>query len=143
MNEALLIAAHTSLAISWGTTSPFRIEGASRATKVGFAQTPSVTVTAWCADDVGAIIPIVRQRVYAELAERGWEPTTIAFRPSVMRERERCLFEDENASSGSAGRRKYGSKWEVRFEIVDRELKAQTFPLGKGSFSQLPTRAES
>ena len=141
-DEAILIAAHTSLSIQWGTTSPYRIEGASRATKVGYAQIPCVTVTAWCSHDVSAIIPIIRQHVYRELAERGWQPDTIAFQPSVMRERDRCLFLDTNRSSGSEGRRKYGSKWEVRFEITDRELKTATFPLWKGSFSRIPDRTD-
>jgi hypothetical protein len=138
LNESLLRQAHSSLCIRWGTTAPYAI-GRVSAEKVGYAQIPSVVVTITCRDeDVSALVPIVRQRVFAELAERGWANEVIGFGPSVQRGRRR-KFRDENESSETHGRDKFGNEQRFRFDIADRAFAAATFQ-GFGSFAQLPER---
>lgn len=135
MSEDLLRAASRSLAIRWGTDAPYSI-GHVSAEKVGYAQIPSVVVSVICRDeDVPALVPIVRQRVFAELAERGWPDEQIEFRPNVQRGRRR-KFTDENESSESHGRAKFGVEQRFRFEMR-RELAQATFQ-GFGSFARLP-----
>jgi hypothetical protein len=137
-NEALLRQAHSSLCIRWGTTAPYAI-GRVSAEKVGYAQIPSVVVSVTCRDaDVSALVPIVRQRVFAELVERGWTDDVIAFSPSVQRGRRR-KFRDENESSETCGRDKFGNEHRFRFDIADRAFAAATFQ-GFGSFARLPER---
>lgn len=140
--EALLRSVHTSLCIRWGTTVPYAV-GRVTCEKVGFAAIPCVRCTVNVPErGLDSLVPIVRQRVFGELAERGWDDTAVAFRPTVRRGRER-LFVDENESSDSLGRRKRGVEWEFHFEITDRELKRQAFPVGQGSFALIPERSAS
>lgn len=133
----LLQSIHTSLCIRFGTTAPYAI-GPVSAEKIGYAQDPSVVLTVVCRpEDISALVPIVRQRVYGELAERGWSPDDIAFTPGTQRGRRR-KFRDENESSDSHGRDKFGV--EQRFSFgMGRELAAATF-VGGGTFKSLPTR---
>ena len=138
MDDSLLKAVHESLCIRFGTTAPYAI-GQVTAEKVGYAQIPSVVVTVTCRDeDVGALVPIVRQRVYGELAERGWTADDVEFRPSMMRGRRR-KFRDENESSRSHGRDKFGVEYRFRFDM-GRALASATF-VGFGSFRPLADRA--
>jgi hypothetical protein len=141
--EGLLRAAHKSLCIRFGTTAPFQL-GKVRAEKVGYAQIPRVIMDVVCREqDVDALIPIVRQRVYGELAERGWDDTVLEFRPSVgMSSRRRARFTDQNESSQSYGRQKMGCRMTVGFDIVDAEFRHATFR-GFGSYASLPSRGEA
>lgn len=133
----LLKLAHGSLCIRFGTTAPFSI-GRVSAERVGYAQDPCLTLNVVVRDeDLPALVPIVRQRVYGELAERGWTADDIAFTPSTMRGRRR-KFRDENESSESFGRDKFGTEYAFRFHM-ERELAAATF-VGFGSFRSLPTK---
>ena len=133
----LLKAIHSSLVITFGTSAPFMI-GRISGEKVGYAQDPSVVVAVYCRDeDVPALVPIVRQRVYRELGERGWTADDIGFTPSTMRGRRR-KFRDENESSESYGRDKFGTEYRFRFDM-GRELARATFQ-GFGSFKPLPER---
>ncbi len=137
VDEQLLKAAHNSLCIRWGTTGPYAI-GRVTAERIGYAQDPCVVVTVTCRDeDLSSLVPITRQRVYRELAERGWTPDDIEFRPSTQRGRRR-RFVDENESSESLGRNKMGSEYRFSFRM-ERDLARQTFA-GGGSFKNLPTR---
>ena len=82
-DERLLKQLHSSLCVRWGTTAPYAI-GRVRAQRIGFASIPMVVVDVWCRSrDYEALIPIVRQRVYTELAERGWTPDDLKFVPTV------------------------------------------------------------
>ena len=133
----LLKQAHASLCIRWGTTAPFHI-GTVSAEKVGFAQLPSVVVTVVCRDeDISSLVPVVRQRVYGELAERGWTPDDIGFTPSTQQGRRR-KFVDQNEESESTGRGKFGTEYRFWFDMV-RDLAKATLVRG-GSFAVLPER---
>lgn len=138
MNEELLRAAHSSLAIRWGTTAPYAI-GKISTEKIGYAQIPCVVLNVWCRDeDLSSLVPIVRQRVFGELAERGWDNDSIQFQPIVQRNRRR-KFTDENESSDSFGKSKFGQEHRFSWEMRP-ELAAATF-IGFGSFKPLPPRA--
>lgn len=137
MDEQLLKTMHASLAITFGTTAPYKV-GHVEGERIGFAYIPSVVVNVFCRDqDLSALVPIVRQRVYRELAERGWTPDDIEFKPSVQRGRRR-KFTDTNESSESYGREKFGIEHRFSFEMHP-ELARQTF-VGSGSFKPLPQR---
>lgn len=144
-DEELLRAVASSLCIRFGTTAPYAI-GRVTAEKVGFAAIPSVVVDVYCRqEDVGSLVPIVRQRVFGELAERGWENETIGFTPSVRLEsHRRRRFVDENEDSSSLGENKFGHHHRFRFDIVDVELREATFnPVRGGTFALLPDRREA
>jgi hypothetical protein len=135
----ILKQAHSSLCIRFGTDAPFAI-GPIRGEKVGYAQDPCVALDVTCRDeDLSALVPIVRQRVYGELAERGWGPDDVQFTPMTLRWRRR-KFRDENESSSSYGRDKFGIAYRFTFRM-ESELARATFT-GFGSFRPLPDRAE-
>jgi hypothetical protein len=138
--EQVLRDIHSSLCITWGTDAPYAI-GSVSAERIGYAGIPCVVVTVHCREvDISALVPIVRQRVYSELAERGWGPETIQFRPTTQRGR-RQKFTDQNESSSSYGRNKMGNAYRFSFEMLDPELKRQTFSgSGLSSFRKLPER---
>jgi hypothetical protein len=136
-NVELLRSMHASLCIRFGTTAPYKI-GKVRGEKVGYAQIPSLVLDVYCRDeDLGALVPIVRQYVYGELAERGWSADDLGFVPGTMRGRRR-KFRDENESSESYGRDKFGIEYQFRFDM-NRELAAATF-VGFGSFKSIPEK---
>lgn len=138
ITEELVRGLHASLVVSFGTTAPFAI-GKVRAEKVGFASIPRVVVDVDCrAEDVGALVPIVRQRVFAELAERGWDNHVIGLKPGVGQWRRR-RFVDQNEDSESFGKNKFGHQHVFGFDIVDDEFRKFTFA-GGGSFARLPER---
>jgi hypothetical protein len=137
MDEQLLKQAHASLCITWGTDAPFEI-GKVRAEKIGYAQIPCVVVSVTCRDaDLSALVPIVRQRVYTELASLGWTPDDIEFRPMTQRNRRR-KFTDGNERSETYGRNKFGNEYRFSFEM-GRDLARATFQ-GFGSFKSIPTK---
>lgn len=135
--DSLLRSTTRSLTIRFGTSAPYAI-GRVSAEKVGFAQLPSIVVTVTCRDeDLPSLVPIVRQRVFGELAERGWSDERIPnLTPGTQRGRRR-KFTDENESSETYGWSKFGTEYRFRFDM-DRELAAATFT-GYGSFAPLPT----
>jgi len=140
VTEALLKTVHNSLAVRFGTTAPYHI-GWVEAEKIGFAGIRAVVCNVFCRDeDLSALVPIVRQRVYTELASRGWGPDDIEFRPTTQRGRRR-KFTDTNESSESHGREKFGMEYRFSFEMK-RELGAATFQ-GGGSFKKLPTKEQT
>jgi len=145
-DEALLKAAHSSLCIRWGTSAPYAI-GRVRAERVGFASIPMITVDVSCKTrDMDALVPIVRQRVYGELAERGWTPDDIEFTPTVGGSYRERLFVDENETSESVGRRKRGARleyhWEMKPELARATFDPRVRPGQAGSFATLPERGE-
>jgi hypothetical protein len=134
-----LVELHRSLAIRWGTMTPYTI-GRLRCEQVGFARIPCIVFDVIIPErGLDGLIPVLRQRMYGELAERGWDAESVKFVPGVMRGRER-VFVDDNESSGSHGKRKRGVEFEVRWEMEDRDLRQATFPLGTGTYAQLPER---
>ncbi len=137
--EQLLKAAHNSLGIIWGTTGPYAI-GPVSAERIGYAQDPCVVVTVTCRDeDLSSLVPITRQRVYRELAERGWTPDDIAFTPTTQRGRRR-RFVDGNEASETLGKNKMGVEYRFSFGM-ERGLARETF-VGFGSFRTLSRRGE-
>lgn len=140
-SDELLNAVHSSLCIRFGTTAPYAI-GSVTAQKVGFASIPMVVVPVHCRqEEVSALIPIVRQRVSVELESRGWTLADLEFRPTVGGSYRRRQFVDENESSPSKGKRKFGCALEVHFEMKrGGELAHATFQ-GSGSFKSLPTKS--
>lgn len=140
MNDDLLKSIHSSLCIRFGTSAPFLIDGI-RAERVGYARIPGAIADVICREeDIPALVPIVRQRIYGELAERGWTPDDIQFQPTVQRGRRR-KFVDGNESSESFGANKFGVEHRFLFEM-ERELAQATFPVGAGSFARLPSRQQ-
>jgi hypothetical protein len=143
VDEQLLRELHNSICISFGTTEPYAI-GKTSAERVGFAQIPSTATRVNCREqDVSSLVPIVRQRVYAELAERGWSHEDLEFKPCVREERggRGVMFRDENEASESLGQRKRGHEYTFHFDMR-QELAKATFA-GFGSFKPLPDRRES
>jgi hypothetical protein len=137
IDERLLKQVHSSLLVTFGTNAPYAL-GKVSAAKIGFASTPVVTVSVWCQQHVvGALVPVVRQRVYRELAERGWTPDDIDFCPSLGGSYRWRLFTDENPASPSCGKRKRGCALELHFEM-GHELAEVAFPRWAGSFQALP-----
>jgi hypothetical protein len=140
LNPELLRVMHTSLCITWGTDAPYNI-GSIRGEKVGYAQDPCVVVSVSCyARDVPALVPIVRQRVYGELAERGWDPLKIEFSPNVLTHRKR-KFRDTNEQSPSYGKNKIAEHHDFRFLMLP-ELAKATFhgPGMSGYMRTIPDR---
>ncbi len=137
IDEQLLKAAHSSLCITFGTMGPYAI-GTVSAERIGYAQDPCVVVTVTCRDeDLSSLVPITRQHVYRELAERGWTPDDVAFVPSTQRGRRR-RFVDQNETSKTCGCNKMGTEYRFSFRM-EREFARATF-VGFGSFRKLPTR---
>jgi hypothetical protein len=135
-DQELLKTLHTSLCVRFGTDVPYAL-GRISGEKVGFAQLPSVVLDVYCRpEDISALVPIVRQRVYGELAERGWSADDIGFQPGVQQNRRR-KFRDENESSPSYGRDKFGICHRFRFDM-ESELARATFQ-GFGSFKPIPS----
>lgn len=135
--DELLRATTRSLAVRWGTNAPYAI-GHVSAERIGFAQIPCVIAHVTCRDDdLSALVPVVRQRVFGELAERGWGDEQIETRPTTMQGRRR-KFTDENESSKSFRRQKFGTDYRFSFEMRP-ELAAATFQ-GFGSFREIPRR---
>ncbi len=125
-DQALLVQAHTSLAIHWGTTAPFKI-GKIYCRRIGFANDPMIEVEVNVKDcDVPALVPILRQRIYGELAERGWAPEAIDFKPSVQTGRRR-KFVDENEYSESFGKNKIAETHLYHWLMLDKELITETW----------------
>lgn len=137
VNEELLRELHSSLCITFGTNAPFAI-GRVTGERVGYASDPAVAIQVKVRDeDLSTLVPIVRQRVFAELAERGWENELIEFTPSVRRGR-LLYFVDENEASRSKGKRKRGHDYTFHFWMKP-ELAKATFA-GAGSFARIPNR---
>ena len=140
MNDELLKAMHASLCVRFGTPAPYSI-GRVSGEKVGYAQDPCLVVNVVCRQEsIEALVPIVRQHVYGELAERGWTPDDIEFTQGTQRGRRR-KFRDQNETSESYGRDKFGVEHRFSFRM-GRELARATFQ-GFGSFKPLPTRASA
>lgn len=136
--ETLIRDISSSLCIRWGTDAPFAI-GQVRAERIGYADIPCVVVTVDCRDeDVSALVPIVRQRVFGELAERGWANTVVRVAPSAQRNRRR-RFVDSNESSPSFGKNKFGNEHRFSFEILDTAFAAVTFANSR-RYALLPNR---
>lgn len=136
--ETLIRDASSSLCVRWGTDAPFAI-GQVRAERIGYADIPCVVVTVDCRDeDVSALVPIVRQRVFAELAERRWANTVLRVSPTVQRNRRR-RFIDGNESSPSFGKHKFGNDHRFSFEIVDTAFAACVFASSR-RYALLPDR---
>ena len=143
IDEQFVRELHTSLCFRFGTTGPYAI-GKTSAERVGFAQIPSTATRVNCREEhVSDLVPIVRQRVYGELAERGWSHEDLELRPSIREERRGrdCMFRDENESSESLGQRRRGREYTFHFDMR-QELARATF-VGFGSFKPLPDRRES
>ena len=143
-DEALLKSLHSSLCITWGTTAPYAL-GRVRCEKIGFASIPCVKMDVECRpEDVGALVPIVRQHVYRELAERGWTPDDVEFTPTVGGSYRAWMFVDENEASESHGRRKRGARLHLTFEMKPALARATFDPRVRpgqtGSFATLPDR---
>lgn len=133
----LLKQAHASLCITWGTTGPYSI-GRVSGERIGYAQDPCLVVTVTCREeDLSALVPVTRQHIYRELAERGWTPDDVAFTPSTQRGRRR-RFTDGNEASETHGRNRMGVDHRFSFRM-ERDLAHATFN-GFGSFRPLPTR---
>jgi hypothetical protein len=137
-NTELLKQIHSSLCIRFGTQAPYEI-GKIRAERVGFASIPTVTFDVSCRqEDVSSLVPILRQRMYGELAERGWTPDDVEFSPTVGGSYRGRMFVDQNEESESFGRKKKGVRLEFRWEMK-KDLAAATF-VGFGSFKSLPDK---
>jgi hypothetical protein len=106
--------------------APYEV-GPVRVEKIGFGNVPHVVMDAVCREkDIEALAAVVRQQVYRELAERGWQPEAVAVRADVLTwTGSRTGFRDENESSPSYGKKKYGNRHRVAFRVVDPELRLE------------------
>ena len=104
-------AIHRNPQIVLVTAKPHAI-GEPRLEKVGFARTPELLVTVNCRRaDVGDLIPLVRQRAFAFLAERGISDEHLRFVPRVSFGERRRSFTDQD------GVRRFGQEHEIRFDL--------------------------
>jgi len=130
-NERLLRQLATSSACRFGTTAPYEL-GPVQVRRVGFADIPVVEVPVFCrSKDVSALVPIVRQHVFAELESALIPSRILAFTPGVSVGRRRS-FTDCNESSPTLGKSKVGEYVEFRFEIDSKCL----------DFFEWPSRTE-
>ena len=135
MDDTLLKAAHDSLAIRWGTSTPYAL-GVPILLRQGFADVKSVTIPIDVpAGATAGIIPICRQRAYSYLGEHGLGPDAVQFRPMVGSRtlyyggREEGIFLNENESATDkvgrpvrVGARKRGARLWVHFEHTEATL---------------------
>lgn len=136
--ETLIRDISSSLVVRFGTTAPYSI-GPVTAERIGYADIPSIVTTVHCRDeDTSSLVPIVRARVFAELAERGWANTVVRVVPSVQRNRKR-RFVDGNEDSPSFGKPKFGLEHRFSFEIVDTAFAAVVFEK-RNRYAPLPDR---
>ncbi len=105
-----------SLCCDWLTTAPFQM-GELQIEKVGFAEIPVAFVMVVCSPkSISAVVPVVRQFVFRELAAAGIENEILEFTPGVEADRRR-RFVDCNEHSPSKGKNKVGRAYRFAFEI--------------------------
>jgi hypothetical protein len=115
-DEQLLRDTAASLCSDWLTTVPFQISDV-RVEKVGFADVPLVFVMVACPPiAIAAIVPVVRQFIFRELAGAGIENEIVEFTPTVQ-EQKRLRFVDCNEHSPTKGKNKMGRLYRFAFEI--------------------------
>lgn len=115
--EQLVRDLSASLACDWHTTLPFQM-GELRIEKVGFAEIPVVFVMVTCPEKaVSAMVPVVRQFVYRELAAAGIENEVVGYIPTVQDQGKRRRFVDCNEHSPTKGKNKVGRLYRFAFEI--------------------------
>jgi hypothetical protein len=115
--EQLLRDTAASLASDWLTDSPFQM-GELRVEKVGFAEIPVVFVMVVCPPKaITAMVPVVRQFIFRELAAAGIENEILEFTPTVQDQGPRRRFVDCNEHSPSKGKNKVGRVYRFAFEI--------------------------
>jgi len=122
MSEELTTAELREMASSdyftFGTSAPYAM-GDVVIEKVGFGSIPMVN----CREqDIRALVPVVRQKVFRFLAAAGVPDTVLQFSPRVGEIRRRERFVDENPSSPSRGKNKFGACSRFSFEIVPSGL---------------------
>jgi len=114
--EQILRDTSASLCCDWLTTVPFHM-GELRIEKVGFAEIPVVFVTVACPPKaIRAMVPVVRQFIYRELAAAGIENEIVEFTPTVQEQR-RVQFVDCNSHSPTKGKNKMGRLYRFAFQI--------------------------
>jgi hypothetical protein len=90
--EQLLRDTSASLCCDWLTSVPFEMSEL-RIEKVGFAEIPLVFVMVACPEKaIAAMVPVVRQFVFRELAAAGIENEVVGYIPTVQDQgrRRRC-----------------------------------------------------
>ncbi len=106
-----------SLACDLLTTAPLQM-GDLQIEKVGFAEIPVAFVTVVCSPkSLSAVVPVVRQYVFRELAAAGIENGILEFRPTVQDQDRRRRFVDCNEHSQTKGKNKIGRSYRFAFEI--------------------------
>jgi hypothetical protein len=115
-NEQFLRDAAASLALDWLTIVPYQMSQL-QVEKIGFADVPLVFVTVACPPNaISAMVPVVRQFIFRELAGAGIENEIVEFTPTVQ-EQKRLRFVDCNEHSPTKGKNKMGRLYRFAFEI--------------------------
>ena len=85
--------------------------------KVGFAEIPVAYVNVACPPKaIPALVPVIRQFVFRELAAAGIENEILAFTPTVQ-DQARRKFVDCNEHSPTKGKNRVGRIYRFAFEI--------------------------
>ena len=114
--EQLVRDSSASLVCDWLTTEPFQM-GELRIEKVGFGKIPVVFVMVSCPPKaMRAMVPVVRQFIYRELAAAGIENEIVEFTPLVQ-DQGRKRFVDCNSHSPTKGKAKVGRSYRFALEI--------------------------
>ena len=133
-----------SKVITFGNSVPYAI-GAVRIERIGFADIPMCWLRVNCREaDIGPMVPVVRQKLYRWLEENGVPNSALTFSPRVAAIRDRERFVDENESSPSCGKNKFGGSFRFSFEIrADRVKEFFEFGARGLSWRQGSVRAKS
>jgi hypothetical protein len=133
--DNLLRAVSASRCISFGTTAPFVVSRPVYVGRVGYAGIPVVGVEIVTPADTGTVCPVARQLVLRRLAELGLPLDCVSLTPSVGRGRRR-KFTDDNPSSPTQGKGKFGDVLDFHFEILRQHV--GLFKAGVGSQLAFP-----
>lgn len=115
-SEQFLRDTAASLACDLLTDAPFQMSDL-QIEKVGFAEIPVAFVTVACpAKAISALVPVVRQFVFRELAAAGIDNEIVEFTPRVESKCRR-RFVDCNEHSPTKGKNKMGRVYRFSFEI--------------------------
>ncbi len=119
--------------------------GEVKVEKVGFGDLPLVYLMVTHPAETGAMVPIARQVVYMALEAAGIPSECIEMTPTVQSGKRR-KFTDQNPSSASHGKNKFGIVQRFGFAIKQPANRRNVFMdyfEWDGRYGKLPDRRES
>jgi hypothetical protein len=122
MDNEIMRSAAASNGVTFGTDAPFRMPTHVRLKSVGFADLRMAELTVWCREqDLGGLVPVVRQALYRTLEANGIPNEAVSFMPSVGVWDRGRIFADANPQSTTLGKRRKGARCEFHFEFTQAE----------------------